>query len=123
MKIKCNKCKTLLTKDLCKTKGNIGTITNHQESSSEELFGKGMFKEDYAIYSPEKDEYLKGLVVNLIDVVTEIPEFISGQGCCDWSFGETLKCGCGNTVGHMYIDCYEPKIITFISNKIERSYE
>jgi len=51
-----------------------------------------------------------------------IPHFKEGYGCCNWSFGEPLKCTCGNTLGEMYLDCYETKEVKFNPKSIERYY-
>ena len=52
-----------------------------------------------------------------------IPKFKRGYGCCNYSMGHYLKCECGNTVGHMYLDCYEDNTVSFIEKKIMRTYK
>ncbi|AGN51504.1 hypothetical protein VPLG_00065 [Vibrio phage eugene 12A10] len=52
-----------------------------------------------------------------------IPKFKEGYGCCNYSMGHILTCSCGNTVGHMYLDCYESNTIHFIEKKIMRTYK
>lgn len=52
-----------------------------------------------------------------------IPKFKTGHGCCNYSMGEYLVCGCGNRVGHMYLDCYEDKTVEFIEKNVVRTYK
>tara|TARA_A100001391_G_scaffold141360_1_gene99221 strand:+ start:2400 stop:2918 length:519 start_codon:yes stop_codon:yes gene_type:complete len=51
-----------------------------------------------------------------------IPPFKSGYGCCNWSMGRKLTCSCGNTLGEMYLDCYEDGVVEFYVNKVDRVY-
>ncbi len=51
-----------------------------------------------------------------------IPPFISGYGCCNWSFGEHFKCSCGNVLGKLYLDCYEEKVVDLFFKSVEPVY-
>lgn len=55
----------------------------------------------------------------LVDV---IPPFKEGYGCCNWSNGYPLLCKCRHKVGEMYLDCYEPNIVKFLTKNIDRVY-
>ncbi len=52
-----------------------------------------------------------------------IPPFISGYGCCNWSFGEIFKCSCGNALGKLYLDCYEDKSIDLFFDSVDSVYK
>ncbi len=52
-----------------------------------------------------------------------IPPFVSGYGCCNWSFGEHFKCSCGNVLGKLYLDCYEDKIVDLFFKSVEPVYQ
>lgn len=51
-----------------------------------------------------------------------IPPFKDGYGCCNWSMGRGLLCSCGNTLGEMYLDCYEDGAVEFDIKSIDRVY-
>ena len=51
-----------------------------------------------------------------------IPQMVSGGGCCNWSSGKPPICGCGNSLGEMYLDCYEFGEIRFNIKKVDRVY-
>jgi hypothetical protein len=81
----------------------------------------------------EKDSGIEGyyrvihepavLVVPQESVLTgKIPEMPQGYGCCNWSMGEPLKCGCGREVARLYLDCYESKTVQFLTKQIVRVY-
>jgi len=64
------------------------------------------------------------IVVSGTSVLEDIiPPFKDGWGCCNWSLGKSLECGCGNTLGEMYLDCYEDYSILFNKKSTERVYK
>jgi hypothetical protein len=144
MKIQC-KCGKFLTKDLRPVKKYIckdafETFQDQDgvdivEKRKKYIFPSGGFmiqRKDKFSWT-EKDSGIKGyhsvihtperLIVYKDDILDNIiPKFISGYGCCNWSFGYKLKCECGNKVAEMYLDCYESGVIKFIPKKTVRFY-
>ena len=42
--------------------------------------------------------------------------------CCNWAW-EPLKCGCGNVLGTMKLDCYQDYSVSFDIKKVVRCYK
>ena len=146
MKLKCN-CGNVFTNDLRPVKKYIcetvfETFQDQGEDGSDLVekrkkytFPSGGFmlqkKKKYAW--TEEDSGIEGyyaiihvperIIVHKNDILDGvIPKFISGYGCCNWSFGYELKCKCGKVVANMYLDCYESGVIKFDPKKVVRSY-
>lgn len=132
MKIFCIDCNKELTKDIYLSKNNI-IIEERPESYRDFIFKKGTFKvhkKQPAInnkYDDKKPAQIlkksqKKIEISVNDFILEIPPMPNGYGCCNWSFGAKLHCSCGNLLGYMYLDCYEPKSIELIDKNVIRKY-
>lgn len=65
----------------------------------------------------------KRLIVGKDSILEDIiPPFKDGYGCCNWSMGRELLCSCGNTLGEMYLDCYEDGVVEFDIKSVDRVY-
>lgn len=153
MKIKCNKCKTLLTEDLYYakvsydkynylTKNSMKKVmtTEHGVSYSQNEYRmkKGLFyimkaspayNRDFNVHGiPNYSQVVKASEKRI--VVGErsflegvIPLFKSGHGCCNYNMGEELFCGCGNILGEMHLDCFEDGRVELREGGVMRVYE
>lgn len=152
MKIKCSKCKTLLTEDLYYQnvtfdKNNFLTpssmkkvmTTDHgiSYSQSDYRMKRGLFYIRKAVPSFNRTYDYHGIegyykVVKATKdtlVVGErsllegvVPPFQSGHGCCNYNMGEDLLCKCGNVLGEMYLDCFEDGSVEFKDGSVDRCY-
>ena len=152
MKIKCSKCKTLLTEDLYYhkvtfdennylTKGSWKRImtTEHGITYSQSKFRmkKGLFyiMKDRPSYNRTYDDHgIEGyyqvvkatgnrLVVGERSLLTGVvPLFKSGYGCCNYNMGSDLTCKCGNILGEMYLDCFEGGSVELFDGSVDRCY-
>lgn len=152
MKIKCSKCKTLLTEDLYYakvsydkynylTKASMRRVmtTDHgvSYSQSEYRMKKGLFyisKAQPAYNRTYSDHGIEGyykvikatknrLVVGERSLLAGVfPLFKSGYGCCNYNMGEELLCKCGNVVGEMHLDCFEDGRVELFEKSVDRCY-
>ena len=116
MKLHCNKCNKVLTKDLYQTKklkqhiehdycvelpqgaylatNKSVTIFDYKAESGDGLVGRRLQSyKDPATFSVSKANTLN------------VPNFKEGWGCCDYH-GTNLVCSCGSVVGIMNYDCW-----------------
>lgn len=128
MKLRC-KCGKPLTKDLYLTKYHkyqVDDITTKMRS--------GCFKLSRATptirnkYSNEHPAQLlkprpEVIMVSINSILCNIPEMPKGCGCCNWSGGHELMCGCGRVIGEMYLDCYELGFVDFLTKNVVRCYK
>jgi hypothetical protein len=152
MKIKCGKCKTLLTEDLYYAKVSYDKYHFLTPSSMKKVMTtdhgipydqndyrmkKGLFyirkglpsfnrtydyhgiEGYYKVVKATKDTLVVGERSLLEGVV---PPFQSGYGCCNYNMGEELLCKCGNTLGEMYLDCFESGVVYLKEESVDRCY-
>lgn len=127
MKLYC-KCGKQLTEDLCKVK----EFSLKDQGEYNQVAIGGFFIE-WKAEPPTNNKWhenhpaqiWKGrkrmIEVPEASVIIDIPPMPSGWGCCNWS-GGYLLCDCGNTLGTMYLDCYEYKTIDFLEENVVRVY-
>lgn len=118
MKLLCSNCKKTLTKDLYPTKDYS---YKHKDRSS---YQQRMESVPIGSFMEDKSRWYDGartLNVNQASVVTEIPKYKSGYGCCHYDSGDLL-CSCGNVVAEMSLDCWMVPQIEFNVKKVIRTH-
>lgn len=141
MKLFCNRCERRLTKNLYKAKVkwkhepffNLKIVANRGDVYDGEGKVKGglfFIKNEVRKFNNYNVEPMviqssrpTMLVVGENSVLDNIiPPFREGCGCCNHSMGGTLTCSCGNTLGKMYLDCYEDGSVRFYEKSVQRKY-
>lgn len=148
MKLLCSKCKKVLTRDLYPVSVKWGTsifgrkivvntsdvfdITGEFPTECKVKSGLFFLTKGEPAHSNKWDDQYPAIIIpktkpslvvsrnSILDGI--IPKFKPGYGCCDYSMGETLSCSCGNTLGDMFLDCYEDGSVQFNTKNVDRHY-
>ena len=130
MKLHCNKCNKVLTKDLYPSNkfnqhtedeycvGDEDGFPSYQRTVVELPKGTYFVTKEHTTVFDYRAEYGDGLVGHRLQFYKEpatfsvskadtldVPKFKSGYGCCDYHDTD-LVCSCGSVVGIMNYDCW-----------------
>lgn len=126
MKLPCKKCNTQITSSCYPVKRWQYRTEDMEVVGEEEPYKqtrmylpRGSFLlEDTYFYQ----DLFRSFEVNPKSYLLEVPPFEGYNGCCNWA-GEPIYCLCGEELGSINLDCWQPSSVSLREDKVRRVYK